>query len=370
MSIQEILRRERAPKEKAVAKAKAEHDKAAAAAKKMETAAKTAYDAKCAEAKKLVDQAAEGLKAAEGDLVEFDAQVKSFPTEEAATQKKGAAKGKVAAAPKGKPGPKPGAKKTAAPKAAAAPKAVAAPKGKPGPKPGAKKAAAPKGKPGPKPGAKKAAAPAAKKAAAKPAATRPPIKDACRLVMGRKTLPIKDVVAGLQAQKWVPDTTNLTGYVSAILSGTKNVFEAVGRGVYRVKGDAPPIKAEVKAHFGDAVKASQAEPAQVAATPAPKGRKKAEPKAAASSEKKHGQHKCKTCQEPGHNAKGHDKWIAKKAAAEAKTKPADPPAAEPKAAPAAPAKKAAASKSVDDILAAEASQGAGLSAEMESAFGN
>jgi len=162
--------------------------------------------------------------------------------------KKGAAKAKTAAktAPKRKPGRKPAKKtaKTAAKKPGPKPKAKTAAK-KPGPKPKAKKAAK---KPGPKPKAKKAAAKPRKKATNKSKnnsaaaegrravarGDRPTLKEGMARVMGSKVMDAGEILEGLKAKGWTPNSKDPRTHCLYTLSDNKDVFERVERGRYKV----------------------------------------------------------------------------------------------------------------------------------------
>lgn len=241
----------------------------------------------------LAQAAEQAEKEAEGTQAAYDAYIASTSGTTApasskgarnkvkatATVKKAVAKGKAKAAAAPKKAPK--AKATKA-KAAAAPKKKAE-----APKVAAKaKAAAPKKKAV----AKAKAAPTAKKSAAnaKISKTRkavadgkiPPLKERLRLVMGSKEMEVKDIITELEKKNWLPDSKDPSTYMSFMLSSSKDDFERVSRGKYKVlakKTDttaAAAPKAEKKKVTprktnGKAKAAPKAAQAAAPATPAP-----------------------------------------------------------------------------------------------------
>ena len=67
---------------------------------------------------------------------------------------------------------------------------------------------------------------------------RPPMKIGMAIIMGDKTMNAQEVVDGLTAKGWAPESDDPKGYVSYMLSSTRSVFErddSKGRGYYRVK---------------------------------------------------------------------------------------------------------------------------------------
>ena len=102
--------------------------------------------------------------------------------------------------------------------------------------------ATPKRKPGrPKNAAK--AAPAAPKGpkgtrGRKPRADgKPKLKDGIRMVMGRSTMNAGEILEGLKAKSWMPESNNPQQYISTILSSNSDMFERIQnrRGYYKVK---------------------------------------------------------------------------------------------------------------------------------------
>lgn len=212
---------------------------------------------------------------------------------------------------------------------------------------------------------KTAAAKAPKKAAAKTAGgagakralqgredvkanKRPPLVAGIRLILGKKTMRTIDITAELQKRGWEPNSNSLGSYISQIMSanshGDSPVFEPVkvkGRGNYRVRLGAKPLDPKVRKLFGH-VGDDDDKTTVVTKVEAKKSATKAAPAAKAAAPKgKPGQRQCSTCLKAGnavfgHNAKGHDNWVARQAAA---SKPAVA-----KAAPAAKATKSAAPK--------------------------
>jgi len=102
-------------------------------------------------------------------------------------------------------------------------------------------------KPAPKKKAKKKASKPKKKAAAKPnpraaegrraqaRGDRPPLKQAIAVVMGKATMDAATVVKALKARGWLPNAEDPHQYASFMLSSSRDVFERVRRGFYRVK---------------------------------------------------------------------------------------------------------------------------------------
>lgn len=76
---------------------------------------------------------------------------------------------------------------------------------------------------------------------------RPVLKDAMEQVMGRHEMSADEVILGLQAKGWLPNSGNPKQYISYMLSSTKDVFEPVRRGIYRV---LPSIAAAAKKSNG------------------------------------------------------------------------------------------------------------------------
>jgi hypothetical protein len=341
-TVQQTLQTLRAPIDKKVAKATDEHNKnvakndkiikqAEADLKKTINQAKAAYETKVSQAKTSVAKSETVKTEAEAERQSFNEEVARFQNGHSA-------------APKSAPAKANGVKT----------KKVAA---KPGPKPKAASAKA-KGKKASK-GGKGGGAAGAKRALEGRRevmdGTRPPIKDALRLILGKKTMRSRDITLELKARNWVPNSASIESYVPYVLSsnskGAKAVFEPVkgqgkGRGWYRVRAGAPPMKPEIRARFGGETNgvAHKAEPAKAA--PKAKAAAKAAPKG------KPGQRKCSVagCGVVGHNKRGHAAYVkAQKAAAKAATAPKKAAA---KAAP----KKAAAPKAAKAPKAAAASK--------------
>jgi hypothetical protein len=197
---------------------------------------------------------------------------------------------------------------------------------------------------------------------------RPSIKDAIRLILGKKTMRSRDITAELIRLRWAPKSEKLSSYVPFVLSsGSKEkdkdgkdlhpVFESVdtgqGRGYYRVRHGAPPMDSEVRAKWGHVVaqggtavptaapvKASSKTTAAKSATPAKAAASKG---AAAPKGGKSGQRACSVegCGVLGHNKRGHDAWVAKQGGNAPEAKAAAPKTAAAKAAPKAKAAPAA-----------------------------
>lgn len=67
---------------------------------------------------------------------------------------------------------------------------------------------------------------------------RPPIKEAMARVMGVGSLTAEEILEGLKANNWLPNSQNPRQYIAYLLSSGKDRFERVvgaGRGVYRVR---------------------------------------------------------------------------------------------------------------------------------------
>lgn len=244
--------------DKALVQALSQMEQVQANIAKIQAAKQQQLDQRRAALRAQINEHAQAVKALQEELKNLDTVDVSKPT--VAAPKATAAK---------KPGPKPGLKK-AAPVAKTAPKAtpkVAAKKAAPkkaaakavAKKPAAKTAAKTT-KPAAKAAAKKAAPKkaaakkgAAKKAAAKPSKAvssavaegrravargdRPPMKEAIARVMGKSTMDAAQVIAGLTAKNWLPNTPpeKTQQYISYVLSSTKEVFDRVERGQYKVK---------------------------------------------------------------------------------------------------------------------------------------
>lgn len=237
--------------DKALVQALSQMEQVQANIAKIQAAKQQQLDQRRAALRAQINEHAQAVKALQEELKNLDTVDVSKPT--VAAPKATAAK---------KPGPKPGLKKAAAKTAPKATPKVAAKKAAPkktatkavAKKPAAKAAA--KAKPAAKKAApKKAAAKkgAAKKAAAKPSKAvssavaegrravargdRPPMKEAIARVMGKSTMDAAQVIAGLTAKNWLPNTPpeKTQQYISYVLSSTKEVFDRVERGQYKVK---------------------------------------------------------------------------------------------------------------------------------------
>jgi uncharacterized C2H2 Zn-finger protein len=219
---------------------------------------------------------------------------------------------------------------------------------KPGPKPKAPKAvAATKGthgskKPGPKPKvAAKTALKTADKNDKKPSRAaqgrrevasgkRPPIKDVIAKVLGKRVMHANTVYEAIKEKGQLPNSGDPRGYIGYLLSASKvtisrggkdvevPLFERVhekGRGFYKNRGvAATATTASVKTSAAP-VKAAKTV-ATKSAAPVVGGKRTVT---------------CKTCGQPGHNSKGHDRAVAKAGSTETIIKPAKKEAA-PKAA--------------------------------------
>lgn len=335
MNIQAVIQRERAPFLKAFEQAKSAHDKRVQQSQKTIDAARARFEADVSKANSELAVSEQAVRDTLSRLEQFNQDAES--------------------ASKGDQGSTNGRRASATPKTKAAPKA--------------KTAAAP-------PKAKAAAAPKAKtktvggnSAAIKGrdevrAGLRPPIKDAIRLILGKKTMRSRDITAALIERKWAPRSANIASYVPYVLSngskGANAVFESVqtgeGRGFYRVRVNAPPMDPKVRARWANGAVGEVKVEAQTA--PAPKkvaaaAPKKAPAKAAAAQKaattpKKSagGPRKCSECGVLGHNRRGHDAWV--KAQAQSPVKTTANGAAHKPAAP----KKTAAAKSAPATAAA------------------
>lgn len=238
---------------------------------------------------------------------------------------------------------------------------------KPGPKPKAPKAvAATKGthgskKPGPKPKvAAKTALKTADKNDKKPSRAaqgrrevasgkRPPIKDVIAKVLGKRVMHANTVYEAIKEKGQLPNSGDPRGYIGYLLSASKvtisrggkdvevPLFERVhekGRGFYKNRGvAATATTASVKTSAAP-VKAKPGPKPKAAAAKAPKEPKAAKTVATKSAAPVVGGKRtvtCKTCGQPGHNSKGHDRAVAKAGSTETIIKPAKKEAA-PKAA--------------------------------------
>jgi hypothetical protein len=276
MSIQTIIRTHRAPFEKALEKAKKAHDKIGQAAEKAIDAARAKYEAEVKRANQTVSQSEGGLKTAYDALQEFDREVAGFPK---AADHHGKKNGAAKAAP-----------------------LKASSNGKAAPKKLKTKGA----------GKKTSSARAIKGRDEVRNFVRPPIKDAIRLILGKATIRSRDITKELKARKWAPQSNNVESYVPYVLSngskGPNAVFESVatgkGRGYYRVKPGAPPMKPEVIEHFGNGVDPTPKAAAPKAAAKVAKAAKA--PKAAKAAG---GKRKCSECGVLGHNKAGHAKYV-------------------------------------------------------------
>jgi len=56
-----------------------------------------------------------------------------------------------------------------------------------------------------------------------------------KVVRGRKTFTIPDVIEGLKKQKALPDTADIGHYISSTLGANGDLFKRVERGIYTVK---------------------------------------------------------------------------------------------------------------------------------------
>lgn len=78
---------------------------------------------------------------------------------------------------------------------------------------------------------------------------RPPLKEAIATVMGKRTLGVGQVLAGLKRRGWMPETADERGYIVFCLSSNKRTFERVSRGHYKVREEElPPSMEDVRAY--------------------------------------------------------------------------------------------------------------------------
>jgi hypothetical protein len=265
-------------------------------------------DANARKAANELTAAREALKVQEAVAHKLEQQLKledSTPSSKA-TAKKPVAKAKPAKVHKAKP-----AKKAAAKAKPAKVKAKAAPKGKPS-----------------------RAAQGRREVAN---GDRPPIKKAIAKVLGKRVMHANDVYEAIKEKGQLPNSHDPRGYIGYLLSASKVTvkragkdvevpqFERVhekGRGFYKNRGVAVAKSAKKAAH---APKKAAAKPAKVAA---------AKPEKKAAPVNKDGKRTvtCKVCGQPGHNSKGHVRAVAAKEPKAAK------PAKETKAAAPKPAK--------------------------------
>ncbi len=150
-------------------------------------------------------------------------------------------------APRKKPGPKPGTKRTKVVKAAEPPAPKKAKKGRKAKKVAPAKKAAPAKKEATKKTKRGYNKFAAEGRAAVLRGDRPPIKEAISKVMGSKVMNATTIADLLKEKKWLPNSNDPKAYIAYILCSTKERFERVttkGRGFYRVKGAASNEKPE------------------------------------------------------------------------------------------------------------------------------
>jgi len=76
----------------------------------------------------------------------------------------------------------------------------------------------------------------------------PPLRERLKIVMGEDSVSIQEAIDRLNAKDpaWVPDSTDLKGYISLALSTHKDVFERVRRGVYSVRKNAAAVAKPVR----------------------------------------------------------------------------------------------------------------------------
>jgi hypothetical protein len=138
---------------------------------------------------------------------------------------------------------------------------------------------------------------------------RPPIKESIAKVLGNRVMNSQQIFEAIKAkgQDQLPDSNDPKSYIGYLLSASKvtdpktgqdvPLWERVasaGRGFYKNRGvvaKAPAKTAATKAAPG-------VNPARAPKTAAPAGKKTV---------------KCKICNQPGHNSRGHDKWASAKA---------------------------------------------------------
>lgn len=130
------------------------------------------------------------------------------------------------------------------------------------PRPMARKASTPKASPRskkPKKGVVGGSKAAAKRAAegrrAVARGDRPPLREAMAVVMGDGSMTSADVVAALEARGWGPNADDPRQYISYMLSSSKDTFDRVERGVYRVnakwrKANIPTLSKGLAEAFG------------------------------------------------------------------------------------------------------------------------
>ncbi len=66
----------------------------------------------------------------------------------------------------------------------------------------------------------------------------PPLKVRIKKVMGDKDMEVKVVIAELDKKGWLPESNDISTYISFMLSSLKNDFVRIKRGVYKVKPQA------------------------------------------------------------------------------------------------------------------------------------
>jgi len=64
---------------------------------------------------------------------------------------------------------------------------------------------------------------------------RPPMKEAVARVIGKRTMTATEIREGLRKRGWLPNTDKVQQYISYILSSTRDIFERVEHGKYRVR---------------------------------------------------------------------------------------------------------------------------------------
>lgn len=256
--------------------------KEAASAKRQEAVEARKKAAELAQAAEQAEKEAEGTQAA------YDAYIASTSGKAPAKAPAKGSRNKVKATATVKKTAAKSKATKAAPKATAkkATKATAAPKKKAAAAASAPKKAAAKVKAAPKKAATKGAA---KKAAAANSAkisrTRkavadgklPPLKERIRQVMGSKEMEVKEIIVELDKKGWLPESKDNSTYMSYMLSSSKEDFERVSRGKYKViqktatAAAAKPAEKKTvtpRKTNGKAKAAPKAQPEAAKATPA------------------------------------------------------------------------------------------------------
>lgn len=78
---------------------------------------------------------------------------------------------------------------------------------------------------------------------------RPPMRDAIQLILGKRVMSGQAIYDELVKRGWTPVSGKPRSYVLCYLAISREHFQAIKRGVYRVRTGAPRVKPEIVQRF-------------------------------------------------------------------------------------------------------------------------